>query len=172
MRLLRGLLIANVVIAAPLLAQRATPPDSGDVHYYDRWPGEWHRVEGNRIDSLPTFVVRRGPGNSFLEDWYLVIDGARTHSFALRAWDTSTQSWRLVWVADPDHLQIWDGRKERDGWYIIRSFGEGASAFLSRQAWIPQGPDRLLRTIERSTDGGSTWTVRNRDYFQRGPGTR
>jgi hypothetical protein len=141
--------------------------DSGDVHYYDGWPGVWHRVQGEWLDSLPTFEVRRGPGNSFLEDWYLVIDGKRSTSFGLRSWDPETKSWRLSWVSDSGLFQIWDGIKLKDGWYIVRKFGEGADAFLSRQAWIPHGTDRLLHTIERSTDGGRTWTVRYRDLYLR-----
>jgi hypothetical protein len=150
--------------------QQLQPPDSSDVHYYDRWPGAWHRIDGGRTDSLPTFEIRRGPGNSFLENWYLVIDGKRSPSFGLRSWDPGTGTWRLVWVSDPDLFQIWDGIKLEDGWYIIRQFGDGADAFLSRQAWIPQGSDRFLRTIERSADGGRTWTIRYRDLYQRVPG--
>lgn len=141
--------------------------DSADLRYYDRWPGTWYRVTGDVVDSLPTFEVKRGPGNSFLESWYLTIDGRRTPSFGLRAWDAETRSWRLVWVADPELYQIWDGLKLTDGWYIMRRFGAGERAFLSRQAWIPQSSDRMLRTVERSTDGGKTWTVRYRDVFQR-----
>jgi hypothetical protein len=149
--------------------QRASPADSADLRYYDGWPGVWHRVEGERIDSLPTFEVRRGPGNSFLETWHLTIDGKRISSLGLRSWDPATSTWRLVWVADPDLFQIWDGIKLEDGWYLLRQFGDGADAFLSRQAWIPHGSDRLLRTIERSVDGGRTWTVRYRDFFRRVP---
>lgn len=153
--------------ATELHGQRQPSSDSVDVHYYDRWPGHWHRIVGDRVDSLPTFEVTRGPGNSFLERWYLTVDGKRASSAGLRSWDTATRTWRLVWVADPDLFQIWDGIREADGWYIIRKFGDGADAFLSRQAWIPQGANRMLRTIERSTDAGKTWTTRYRDEFQR-----
>ena len=150
-------------------AQPSIASDPADIHYYDGWPGSWHKLQGDVVDSLATFEVRRGPGNSFLENWHLVIDGKRTSSFGLRSWDPQTKTWRLVWVSDPDHFQIWDGIKYPDGWYVTRQFGEGADAFLSRQAWIPQGPDRILRSIERSTDGGKTWTTRYRDLFQRVP---
>jgi hypothetical protein len=147
----------------------STPAASVELSYYDNWPGVWHRIDGDRIDSLPTFIVRRGPGTSFLENWYQVIDGKREPSFALRSWDPATGSWRLIWVSDPDYFQIWDGIRLPDGWYIIRRFGEGADSFLSRQAWIPEGADRLYRTIERSTDGGKTWTFRYREFYQRVP---
>jgi hypothetical protein len=155
------------IIAASAPAQQVPGADSSDLRYYDGWPGAWHRMNGGRIDSLPTFVVRKGPGNSFLEDWHLVIDGKRSPSFGLRSWDPDTKTWRLIWVADPAHFQIWDGVKHADGWYVTRRFGAGRDAFLSRQAWIPQGSDRLLRTIERSTDAGRTWTIRYREQFQR-----
>jgi hypothetical protein len=147
--------------------QRLPRADSSEVHYYDRWPGVWYRVDPERVDSLPTFEVHRGPGNSFLETWHLVIDGQRTDSFGLRSWDPETDTWRLIWVSDTGLFQIWDGIKLEHGWYIIRKFGDGPDSFLSRQAWIPQGSDHLLRTIERSTDGGRTWTVRYRNLYQR-----
>lgn len=158
------LLFAGVADAP---AQDRGSPDAGDVRYYDAWPGAWHRIDGERVEPVPTFVVRRGPGHSFLEDWYLEIDGKRAPSFGLRSWDPESRTWRLVWVSDPGLFQIWDGIRHPDGWYIVRRFGEGPGAFLSRQAWIPQGPDRMLRTIERSTDDGKTWTVRYRDVFTR-----
>ena len=161
-------LLSALGLTPPAAAQQpaAIAADSSNLHYYDRWPGVWYKVRGDSLETEPTFRVQRGPGHSFLEDWRLVIDGKPAPSFGLRAWDPLTESWRLVWVADPDHFQIWDGRKERDGWYITRQFGEGASAFLSRQAWILTA-DELLRTIERSTDGGRTWTVRSRENFRR-----
>lgn len=168
MKLVLAMLAVSMITALDdIHGQHSAPADSSDLHYYDHWPGVWHRIEGEGLDSLPTFEVRRGPGNSFLENWYLVIDGKRSPSFGLRSWDPETGTWRLIWVSDPDFFQIWDGIKLDDGWYIIRRFGEGAETFMSRQAWIPQGPDRLLRTVERSTDGGQTWTVRYRDLFQR-----
>lgn len=161
------IVISACYLGTAAIAHAQVSADSADVHYYDQWPGVWHRIDDGRVEELPTFEVRRGPGNSFLENWYLVIGGQRTVSFGMRSWDPATATWRLVWVADPDLFQIWDGVRLEDGWYIVRSFGEGASAFLSRQAWIPQGPDRLLRTVERSNDGGRTWTTRYRDVFER-----
>ena len=156
--------------ADPARAQSgAAPPpaDSADLRYFDRWPGEWHRVIGDSVQTEPTFRVRAGPGHSFLEDWRLIVDGKPLPSFGLRAWDPATRSWRLVWVAEPDLFQIWDGERRADGWYIHRAFGSGATAFLSRQGWILTGADELLRTIERSTDGGRTWAVRSRETYRR-----
>ena len=164
-----AIVLFTMATASAAQAQRPESEHSADLHYYDRWPGVWHRIEGEQLDSLPTFVVRRGPGNSFLEDWYQVIEGTREPSFGLRSWDLETSTWRLIWVSDPDYFQIWDGLKAEDGWYIIRRFGEGADSFLSRQAWIPQGSDRLYRTIERSTDGGKSWTFRYREHYRRVP---
>jgi hypothetical protein len=135
---------ALFLIGSAIQAQSPNlPPASAtELRYYDRWPGAWHRVDDDRVDSLPTFVVRRGPGNAFLKDWYLEIDGARQRSFAVRSWDAATRTWRLVWVADPDHFQIWDGLRLADGWYIIRKFSlivpqdlacdRGATAYSKR----------------------------------------
>ena len=111
-----------IVSLAPgaLHAQAAALEDSADVHYYDQWPGEWFRSGPGIADALPTFVVRKGPGNSFVEDWRLVIDGNPSYSVAIRAWDPETRQWRLLWASDAGLFQLWDGVKIGGGWYTKR----------------------------------------------------
>lgn len=54
-----------------------------------------------------------------------------------------------------------------DDWYIVREFEIQGDRFLSRQAWLPEGPDELTRVMERSFDGGRTWEPRSRTRFRR-----
>lgn len=123
-----------------------------------------------QIDTAGTwFEVRRGVHDAaFEEGWRLRIDSATTiRARAFRAWDAAAERWMYAWVSDNGLFQTWEGRRVGDDWYIYRRFGTGADAFLSRQAWIPVEPGRVVRTIERSTDGGDTWALRVREEYMR-----
>lgn len=149
---------------------QATPASSADARYYDFFPGTWYEIKDGVRDTVATFTIRRGVNPSaFEEQWRLVIDSGRvSRSTGLRAWDAASGKWMFVWVSDLGHFQVWDGVKVGDHWYIQRPFEQGGRRFISRQAWIPDGPDRLLRVMERSLDDGRTWQPRSRTTYQRG----
>jgi len=143
--------------------------ESEDTHYYDFWPGMWVEVVDGRADtSAATFTVRRSihPA-AFEEEWRLVYDGKPHFSTALRAWDQVAGRWMFTWVSDNGLFQMWEGEKVGDDWYIVKEFESNGETFLSRQAWIPESDNRLTRILERSTDGGTTWTTRYRNTFER-----
>jgi hypothetical protein len=141
-----------------------------DARYYDFFPGTWYELRDGVRDSIATFTIRRGVhAAAFEEEWRLVIDSGRvSRSTGLRAWDQGSGKWMFVWVSDLGHFQVWDGVKVGADWYIQRLFEQGGRRFLSRQAWIPDGPDRLVRVMERSFDDGRTWQPRSRVTYQRG----
>ena len=143
--------------------------ESVDTRYYDFWPGTWVEVVDGRVDtSATTFTVRRSVHPAaFVENWRLVYDGAAHRSTALRAWDQVAGRWMFTWVSDNGLYQVWEGEKVEGHWYIVRAFTVDGTRFLSRQAWIPEGTDRLVRVMERSFDDGRTWEVRSRTRFER-----
>lgn len=169
------------LVAATLLAAGAAPGVSGqtdapmteseDTHYYDFWPGNWAEIVDGRPDpTADRFEVRRVVSQAaFEETWHLVYDGDdhATVSMALRAWDQVTGSWRFVWIGDNGLFQVWEGEKVDGDWYIVKEFEIGGQTILSRQAWIPDGDDRVVRLHQRSTDSGRTWTTRYRTVFER-----
>lgn len=161
--------LAACAIAMPAHGQ-ATAAPSPDARYYDFFPGKWHELKASVRDSVATFTIRRGVHPAaFEEEWRLVIDSGRvSRSTGLRAWDQASGKWMLVWVSDLGHFQVWDGVKVGEDWYIQRPFEQGGRRFISRQAWIPDGPDRLVRVMERSFDDGRTWQPRSRVTYQRG----
>ena len=73
----------------------------------------------------------------------------------------------FVWVSDNGLFQVWEGKKFGDDWYIVREFEIDGDRFLSRQAWIPDEEDELVRVMERSFDNGHTWETRSRTRFKR-----
>lgn len=143
--------------------------DSEETHYFDFWPGTWVEIVGGHPDSsATTFKVRESvhPA-SFEERWKLVYEGAAHHSIGLRAWDQVNDRWMFTWVSDNGLFQVWEGRKWGDDWYIVREFQVDGKRFLSRQAWIADGGDELVRVMERSFDDGQTWETRSRTRFKR-----
>jgi hypothetical protein len=162
-------MLAAVLVLAPVAAAQT---DSGymqsdDTHYYDFWPGTWIEV----IDGVPDttasrFEVKRSVNPSaFEERWRLVYDGESHESVAIRSWDQTNNRWAFAWISDNALFQVWDGVKLEGEWYITKEFDIGGQKVHSRQAWIPEGENRLTRVLERSVDGGETWTTRYRGTF-------
>jgi hypothetical protein len=160
-------LAASILVLALTAVQAPAPV--ADAAYYAFWPGTWCALaDGAPQRDQSCFIVRPGAhAAAFEEEWVQVADGQRLLSRAMRAWDPIEQRWMLVWVSAEGHFQIWHGTKAGSDWYIVRAFEQGGQAFLSRQAWIPTGKDRLVRVMERSFDNGTTWQPRSRTEFAR-----
>ncbi|WP_128548251.1 hypothetical protein [Larkinella soli] len=141
-----------------------------DTHYYDFWEGDWQKLVDEKPDSLADrFQVRRGIHEaSFQEQWLMVFPENRVvRAQALRAWDQTTGRWMYTWISDNGLYQVWEGKKVGNDWYIYRHFNINGDQYLSRQAWLPDGPDRLIRISEKSYDEGKTWQLRFREQYQR-----
>lgn len=174
---------ASVIVAILAVGLHATAASgqvdrstraSTEARGFDFWPGRWvELVDGRPDTSGTTFTVRRSVRpDAFEEEWTLVYEGAAHRSVALRAWDRARARWRLAWLDDEGRFQVWDGRRFGDVWYFVRPFEIDGDRFLSRQAWIPEGDDELIRAMDRSFDGGRTWEVRSRTRFRRVRGPR
>lgn len=164
-----GMASSLAVSVRAVRAQDTRPLElTAETRYYDFWAGTWHEVVNGRVDTSATrFVVTRAVHPAaYLEEWRMVIDSATTlRAVALRAWDKTTSRWMYTWVSDNGLFQQWDGVQVGGDWYIQREFNIEGDRFLSRQAWIPTGPNRLMRVMERSRDGGRTWQPRSRQEF-------
>ena len=159
-----------LTVTQSLAAQTTRPlAENADTHYFDFFVGRWLPVVDGRIDTTGTsFTVRRSVNSAaFEEQWAQRIDNQVLRSVALRAWDQVANRWMFSWVSDNGLYQVWQGEKVGNDWYIVREFDFEGQKFLSRQAWIPDGANRLTRVLERSTDGGKTWQTRSRGVFQK-----
>ena len=162
--------VGAVTTASAALGQTTRPfTETADTRYFDFWPGTWYPVVDGRLDTTGSaFIVRRSVNSAAFEEvWLQRFDSVVTRSVAIRAWDQIANKWMFVWVSENALFQVWDGQKIGSDWYIVREFNFEGQRFHSRQAWIPDGPDRLVRLMERSTDGGRTWQPRSRTTFQR-----
>ena len=159
-----------LTITQAVAAQTTRPlAENADTHYFDFFVGRWFPVVDGRVDTTGTsFIVRRSVNAAaFEEQWSQRLDNQVLKSVALRAWDQVANRWMFSWVSDNGLYQVWQGEKVGNDWYIVREFDFEGQKFLSRQAWIPDGANRLTRVMERSTDGGKTWQTRSRGIFQR-----
>jgi hypothetical protein len=170
-RKLLGALGLLVLLPTRARAQDIKPmEDHPEAHYFDFWEGTWNQIIDGKVDATRTmFRVRRSVHPAaFEEEWRQVIDPKTTlRAAAIRAWDKTAQRWMYVWVSENGLFQVWEGRKFGKDWYIVRPFDISGDKYLSRQAWIPNGPDRLIRVSERSNDEGRTWLLRFREEYQR-----
>jgi hypothetical protein len=171
MRRIATVLTCSLAIAAPVVAQTSAPPTpSPEMRFYDFWPGRWAKIVDGRPDpKASTFTVERGVHPASWEETWRLVDaaGVVSNSRAIRAWDQVGKRWMFVWVSDNALFQVWEGRKVGERWYIEREFEVDGKRFRSRQAWWPEGEDRVARVSERSFDGGATWQLRFREEYGR-----
>lgn len=136
---------------------------SEDTHYYDFWVGTWYVEEEGRVDTAGTkFIVRQSVHPvAFAEEWRMVIGSdSPMNATAIRAWDKTNKRWMFTWVLSNGLYQVWEGRKDKGHWYMYHRFTIEGDTYLSRQGWIPESRERVLRISEKSYDEGMTWQVR------------
>jgi hypothetical protein len=163
------LLVASFKAVAQDVKPFIPPPDA---KYYDFWPGTWYRIVNDKVDTNSTrFIVTQNIHSAaWYEEWRMSIDSVTTlKATALRAWDKTNNRWMYTWVSDNGLYQVWEGRKVDSNWYIYKEFNINGDKYLSRQAWIPEGPNKLMRTSEKSYDNGATWQLRFKEYYMKLP---
>ncbi len=163
-------MLFGLVVPERVSAQDMKPLDiTGEANYYAFWPGTWYRLVDGKADMTATsFTITKSVNDAVLrEEWRMVVDSTVVHAIALRAWDKISNRWGYTWVSDNGLYQVWDGRKVGNDWFIERPFEIAGQKFLSRQSWVPAGPDRVVRTGERSFDNGMTWQPRFREDYVR-----
>jgi hypothetical protein len=163
----RSVLVAVACVAAttlPLIGQDDDPlVESEDTAYYDFWVGTWVEEKDGVTDTAGTrFVVEPSVNPAaFEERWRIVLDdGAEWRATALRAWDKTAGRWMYTWVSDNGLYQVWEGHRNRHGWWIYRHFDVDGDRYLSRQGFLPQPDGSVLRISQKSYDEGETWELR------------
>lgn len=95
-----------------------------------------------------------------LEEKWSAVQGGKTlfRTRVLRAFDAATSRWLVYYVDDLLNSQFYEGRHESGRWRFLRTRMDGATPIQVRLTWSPtgQGYEQL---IERSRDGGKTWTL-------------
>lgn len=116
------------------------------------------------------FEIKKGVNPySFIEYWYNKYDTTLLLGNAIRSWDKTNNRWMFTWISGNNLYQVWEGKKWDENWYITKYFDINGDKYLSRQGFIPQGPNRMMRISEKSYDEGKTWELRFKEFYQKIP---
>jgi hypothetical protein len=127
-----------------------------------RWQGRSYSIAGRdtTLDAIMKVHSRPLFGRCALEErWEALKDGrVLFNAKVLRAYDASTQRWSVYYVDNQLNSQVYEGRREAAQWRFFRTRLDQGVPIQVRLTWRPtQGGYEQL--IERSRDGGATWTL-------------
>jgi hypothetical protein len=150
-------LAAVTSVAAAQVPACASRPQFG---WLDFWVGEWRVLVGDQ--QVGTNRVRKVlEGCAVTEAW---TDARGSAGFSL-FYVAPDGGWRQVWVTD--HALSPGGVKEKR---LVARYPDGGLRFqgevamegrivLDRTTLTPLADGRVRQVIERSSDGGTTWTT-------------
>jgi hypothetical protein len=127
-----------------------------------KWQGRSYSITGRDtvLDGLMKVHSRPLFGHcALVEDWTASKDGqALFTAKVVRAYDASTHRWSVYYVDDQLNAQIYEGRWDANRWRFLRTRLDHGVPVQVRLTWVPTegGYDQL---IERSRDGGATWSL-------------
>ncbi len=160
-----GLLVflpaAGAAQASPATTGRG-PCQAGAVHHQlDFWLGEWRAVDAQGQEVGRSRVEALHGGCVIQETWTSAGDAGSGES--INFLDPADGAWHQVWIGSSGDVVRYRGEVEHG---VLRYEGEDTSADgthrLSRATLEPEADGRLHHKIERSDDGGATWTT----YFE------
>lgn len=155
-----GWLVSSLIVNPVVLGQSCE--SEAGFRELDFWLGDWdvyigeQEVGTNRIEKILD-------GCAVLENWE---DARGGEGKSLFYYHPVTEEWKQVWVTENATLP--GGIKEKvlverlsDGG--VRFQGvipvAGGSSYLDRTTLKPESDGSVRQVIERSIDGGKTWTV-------------
>jgi hypothetical protein len=127
-----------------------------------KWEGQSYSVAGRDTTPDATMLVESEPmyGRCALEErWRAMQDGkALFTARVLRAYDAPSMRWLVYYVDDQLNSQFYQGTHEGGRWRFLRTRMDRGTPIQVRLTWSPvdRGYEQL---IERSRDGGTTWTL-------------
>ncbi|HSL83180.1 MAG TPA: hypothetical protein VLF66_10400 [Thermoanaerobaculia bacterium] len=150
--------------APPARAQEAPPEaprpcEDDPVHdQLDFWLGEWRVVGADGQLLGHNRIEKRHGGCAVTEEWTSARSGVTGGS--VNYVDPSEGRWRQVYVGSGGYVfdyeaELRDGAMRFEG----RLLGPDGTARPTRMVLEPLGDGRVRQTIERSEDGGATWTT-------------
>jgi hypothetical protein len=164
-------------LAAPLLAaQPAKPAAAPDAerypcraeHAFDFWVGDFDASPWNGPASPSRgrlHNTREYEGCVIVERW----DGASgSHGMSMSFYDLNRKAWRMVWNADDNQSNDFEGRYENgamrfEGWVL----GADGKRLLARNVLENVSADTIRHVYSTSADGGRTWEVKSDGRFVR-----
>jgi len=141
-----------------LLAAGSLSCSAPELHALDFWEGSWDVKDGRTGEFAGDNVITKVLGECAVrESW---TDAAGNRGESLFYFDWSKRKWKQVWVTTAGAFKEKTQIDAEAG--ALRFQGEvprkeGGHA-LDRTTLTPLRDGRVSQVIERSTDGGKTWT--------------
>jgi hypothetical protein len=163
--MLARLVVALVVIApAAALAQSpaasAPPPrpcQAPEHRQFDFWIGRWDVFTPDGKKAGVNHIEAIDGGCALIERWQ---GGGGFTGTSLNSWDAVTQRWHQHWVDNQGGLLrlagAWDGQRMR---LAASGPGPGGTTVQQRITWTAAADGSVRQLWERSTDGGTAWSV-------------
>lgn len=142
---------------------------SKEHHEFDFWVGEWSGVEKSPeagadkpMSTAKIAVTKVLGGCALLEHKEVRASDLAFDSATLMAYDKPTGTWALHYYDDFNFdFQVWDGSQVDGRWRFSRERLLDGKKVQVRITWTVVSHDKVTWKIERSMDGGATWTPRS-----------
>jgi len=173
-RVLTGLLLAGTLLIGSR-ASVAQEAESSGLHLWDFLLGTWS-VEQNRYGFDGSLIETNAGTATFTP----LMDGERIQEYLVLNGSHPSQAIHLF-VYDPDKAEVEIARTDSGhyGFWVIQGTLSAKEMVLREKHPDPDseitrrityrrgGPDRFVRTLEFSQDGGETWFTRSEESYGR-----
>lgn len=160
-----SILVLAACGSAPIATPKPAPVKcAAESRAFDFLLGDFRSTERDATGkAMSTGVIHNDAilaGCAIRESWQIDLDGKRAFdAVLLRSFDPAAKRWWLSYVDDAGHHQLYEGREEAGAWRFHRErIADDGSRVIVRITWTP-ATRGYVQTIERSTDGGTTWTT-------------
>lgn len=177
---LLGLLaVLNLGAAAP--PPQRTAPCQGDARStaFDYWLGTWDVRAYGKGESAPlheNVITLEQDGCVIQEHWRGAADasGSRYTGTSFTVFDRARGIWHQTWVDNQGALAVFEGAVDAKGDLILARLalpGDKPDGTERRMSYRQQPDGSVRQVVERSKDGGATWTTAiDLHYVRRAPG--
>ena len=152
-------MIIAVLAPAPIVAQQQArqPCAAPEYRQFDFWVGSW-KVFNPQGQEVGTNTIDAVLGGCALHEQWRGSGGSR--GFSYNIFDRTSGRWHQTWVSNNGLLLVLEGGLV-DGRMVLKgtTADSGGTVTLNRITWTPISPDSVRQPWERSSDGGTTWSV-------------
>lgn len=153
-------------------ADPATPRGAscqGDIRStaFDYWLGTWDVRPYGKGENAPlhqNVITLEQDGCVIQEHWRGAADatGSRYTGTSLTVFDRSRGVWHQTWVDNQGALAVFEGAPDTKGDLVLARLslpGDKADGIERRMSYRKQPDGSVRQIVERSKDGGTTWTT-------------
>jgi hypothetical protein len=145
-------------LTTALAAQTGSRPtcDGPEYRQFDFWIGSWRVVDqhapGGGSAGARNHISAINDGCAILEEY--TSDGFSGSSISY--YDRRSGTWHQVWIDNQGKPLVQEGKFENGAMVLHSTMPDGSP---SRLTWTANADGSVRQLWEKTTDGGTTWTV-------------